>query len=128
MGRKTLEVLNAMSAALGGASDYEIAKRLGVTRATVSKWRTGTGSMSDETALIAASFASQETPEALLLEMAAERTTSEKARTAYRRIAETLRRAAALTLAGMGFFAGISHAPISRSAEVNAPAICIMVN
>lgn len=117
MGTKTIETLNRISQMLGGASDYEVAQHLGVTRATVSKWRTGQGSMSDETALIAASFADQTTPEALLLEMAAERTTSEKAAETYRRIARRLRAAAAVVTLGIASFLGFFlHSPPVQAA------------
>ncbi|OCS48825.1 DUF3693 domain-containing protein [Ralstonia pickettii] len=49
--KTTLEFLDAISAKLGGASDYAIAKHLEVTRASVSKWRNGHGGFDDETAI-----------------------------------------------------------------------------
>lgn len=49
--KTTLEFLEAVRAKLGGASDYAIAKEIGVTRATVSKWRNGHGGFDDETAV-----------------------------------------------------------------------------
>ncbi|WP_404993322.1 DUF3693 domain-containing protein [Cupriavidus pauculus] len=49
--KTTLEFLDAVSAKLGGASDYAIAKELGITRASVSRYRNGHGGFDDETAI-----------------------------------------------------------------------------
>ena len=49
--KTTLDFLEAVSRKLGGASDYAIAKELGVTRSSVSKYRNGHGGFDDETAL-----------------------------------------------------------------------------
>lgn len=117
MSKRTIEILNALSTALGDASDYEVAQHLGVTRATVSKWRTGTGTMGDETALRAASFIEQETPEALLAEMAGERADSPRAREAYRRIAAKLRGAAVVIMAVGAGITGISSEGRTQSID-----------
>jgi transcriptional regulator with XRE-family HTH domain len=49
--KTTVEFLDAVSAKLGGASDYAIAKELGVTRSAVSRYRNGHGGFDDETAM-----------------------------------------------------------------------------
>ncbi|MFJ1251923.1 DUF3693 domain-containing protein [Cupriavidus sp. CuC1] len=49
--KTTLEFLDAVSRKLGGASDYAIAKQLGITRSSVSKYRNGHAGFDDETAL-----------------------------------------------------------------------------
>ncbi|SOZ07275.1 conserved hypothetical protein [Cupriavidus taiwanensis] len=49
--KTTLEFLEAVRAKLGGASDYAIAKELGISRSAVSKYRNGMGGFDDETAV-----------------------------------------------------------------------------
>lgn len=49
--KTTIEFLNAVIAKTGAASDYATAKKLGVTVSTVSLWRTGKGTMSNEMGL-----------------------------------------------------------------------------
>lgn len=46
----TVSLLDALKADLGGISDYQAARRIGVSKATVSAWRSGTGSISDQNA------------------------------------------------------------------------------
>lgn len=45
----TVRLLDALKADLGGISDYQAARKIGVSKATVSAWRSG-ASMSDENA------------------------------------------------------------------------------
>jgi transcriptional regulator with XRE-family HTH domain len=47
----TIGFLDALKALNGGASDYKIAKLLGVTHQTVSKWRIGKDFFGDSTAI-----------------------------------------------------------------------------
>lgn len=49
--KTTLDFIEAVSRKLGGASDYAVAKALGITRASVSRYRNGHGGFDDETAL-----------------------------------------------------------------------------
>jgi plasmid maintenance system antidote protein VapI len=92
MGNQTVQLLDTLSASLGDASDYAVAKALGVTRATVSKWRTGVGAMSDETAIRAAKILNQD-PSTLILIMAEDRARTPTVKAFYRQIADRLRAA-----------------------------------
>lgn len=58
--------------ALSIRSDYALAKMLGVTKATVSRWSTGKGGMSDEVALRAAALTGRD-PAYYLLQLQLER-------------------------------------------------------
>ena len=59
MSKATLDLLDRLATKLGDlkgnkASDYRIAKELGVTRAAVSRWRAGHNAMGDEVAVTVA--------------------------------------------------------------------------
>lgn len=125
MGKKTIELLDRISDALDDASDYEIAQKLEVTRATVSKWRTGHGTMSDETAIKAASLL-RENKGALIAEIAAERATTEAVKKSYLEIAGRLRGAAVLAIAfGAGILGLLSPSP-AKAVQINSNAMYIM--
>lgn len=51
MTNTTIGFLDALKARNGGASDYAIAKILGVTQQTVSRWRVGKDFLGDSTAI-----------------------------------------------------------------------------
>ena len=106
------------------ASDYRIAKLLGITRASVSRFRTGKGSFCDETAIRAAELLGIE-PLKVIAAANAERSKDEKTRGFW------MRYAAATVL----FTVGLTGSPIPSEASANqqltpaySPSICIMSN
>ena len=54
MMKTTIQYLDAVKARLGIESDYGVAKALGITRAAVSRYRTGVGTFDDEVAMTVA--------------------------------------------------------------------------
>lgn len=100
----TTRLLDRLSQKLGDASDYRISQALGVTRASVSRWRLGKGSFSDAAALKVAEML-DENPGYVLAVAAAERAQSEQERKAWAKVAQTMRRSAAAVaaLAVLGF-------------------------
>lgn len=83
------ELLNALKAKLGVASDYALAQKLGLTRGAISHYQTGRRVFDDETALKAASIL--EIDPALVLAMVhAERATTDKEKSAWFSIFERL--------------------------------------
>lgn len=85
----TVELLDSISRHLGDASDYRIAKELGVDKATVSRWRVGKGTMSDGTALRVAELLGNN-PAHVLVAIHADRTDSPEARKIWRKLAASL--------------------------------------
>lgn len=106
----TAEILDRLSTKLDDASDYRIAKELGVTRATVSRWRVGKGSLGDESAIAAAEILGED-PRVILTLIAGERAHSERAKALYKQIAASIGKSAATILValGMGFFGQIQQ-------------------
>jgi predicted transcriptional regulator len=99
MSTVTAALLDRLSKKLNGASDYKIASELHVTRATVSKWRVGKGTMSDETAVRVAELL-EENPAYVLALVQSERTQSPSAEKVWKKIAATFAgKAAAIVLA-----------------------------
>jgi len=99
---ETLQIVDEVKAALAieiadregfvdPVSDYRVAKALGVTRATVSKWRQDKGGMSDATALRAAAITGAD-PVYYLLRVAMERTESIGAADVLERVVKKVRR------------------------------------
>lgn len=123
MGKITIEVLNDLSAKLDGASDYEVAHQLDVTRATVSKWRTGHGAMSDETAIRAAKILHMD-PAALILMMAEDRATTPTVARFYRQIADQLREVGIVAAIALAGFLGITAGPPAQATTTHfAPSV-----
>jgi len=85
--KTTIDVLSALSRKLDGASDYAIAKALGVTRGAVSKYRTGTSTFDDATAMKAADILGVE-PAAIMLLAHAERTKTPEVRRVWVSLAD----------------------------------------
>ncbi|NOV27668.1 helix-turn-helix domain-containing protein [Cupriavidus necator] len=85
--KTTLEFLEAVRARLGGASDYAIAKELGVTRAAVSRYRNGLSGFDDDTAIRVARILDID-PACVLLAAHAERTKTPEARNVFAALAD----------------------------------------
>jgi transcriptional regulator with XRE-family HTH domain len=79
-------------------NDAETAARLGIARATVSRWRAGEKAPGDEEA-IALAYLLQKHPEELLMECAATRTKSPEARRVFERLAKQFAVAASVATA-----------------------------
>lgn len=84
--KTTLEFLDGVSAKLGGASDYAIAKELDVTRSAVSRYRNGLSTFDDETAIRVARILDID-PAAVLLAAHAERTKNPEAKNLWTSLA-----------------------------------------
>jgi plasmid maintenance system antidote protein VapI len=125
MGTRTIAVLDELSEALKGASDYAIAKALGVTRATVSSWRVGRGSMSDDVAIRTAKILKRDPGEFLLI-AAEERATTEIAKREWTKLSKQLRSTAAgLAVAVLGF-TGFQQAQTMTKADQTVRTVCIL--
>jgi predicted transcriptional regulator len=68
----TLELLDALKASQDNASDYRVAKLLGVTQQTISKYRVGQSPISAEKMIIACELAGLD-PVEWLIKLQAER-------------------------------------------------------
>jgi predicted transcriptional regulator len=99
MPSETIKVLDRLNTKLA-MSDYQLHKLLGVSKATVSRWRVGKGSFSDTTALKIAEIL-DENPGYMLALAAAERATGEPERKAWTTAAKRLQRSAAAALVGL---------------------------
>lgn len=97
MATETSKLLDRISAHLGGASDYRIAKELGINKSTVSVWRVGKGSMGDATALKVAEILGEK-PGYILALVQSERTDSPEARRIWRTVAASVGGKAAAVL------------------------------
>jgi len=117
------DFLNQLAKKLGGeeyeASDYAIAKVLGVPRATVSRWRTGAGAIGEDNAIAIAEILGED-PKFVLACVLAERSTSKKAKQVLRQIADGLRHTAAMVIVGIAGILGVSHSPTAQASSVNA--------
>ena len=108
---KTIELLDAYKDATGCKSDNAAAERLGVQRATVSKWRNGIGHPEANTAETMARTAGRSAAKWVPL-IEAERARTQQARATWLRIAGTA--AAMLLIVG-----GLMHQ--SAEAEMRPP-------
>jgi hypothetical protein len=95
---KTIEYLDAVRARLNLASDYRLAKVLGIRVQTVSNYRHGRTAMADDVAVRVAELL-QLDPARVLADMAAERSSSEAVRAIWSRVAATLSVAAVAIIA-----------------------------
>ena len=115
---KAAEWIDRVKTAHGWDSDYRVAKELGLSRSTVSKYRTHPTTMDDDSAVKVAE-ALGEKPEIVLLDQTMERSQSVAAKSALAGLLNRLGGAAAsiLLAAGMTVFPNGNNA---LSAELNA--------
>jgi predicted transcriptional regulator len=115
MNNETNRLLDRAAKRLPTASDYSLANALGVSRAAVSKWRSGRNHMADTAAMKLAEILGEPTDTILAL-VAADRTSDPAAKKQWTNMAKKLRAtAAASTIAALGFTMFPSDA--ARSAE-----------
>jgi plasmid maintenance system antidote protein VapI len=120
----TVEVLDRVADKLGHASDYRVAKELGVSRQAVSNWRGEKNYMADGAALRAASILGEK-PEVLLALLGAERTQDPDARKVWTNLARRLQRSAATgTIAALGFLAFFGSQALHAGAVLRQ--VCIL--
>lgn len=86
---KAAEWIDRVKKMRGWDSDYRVAKELGLSRTTVSKYRTRTPTLDEESAIKVAG-ALGERPEAVLLDQYAERTQNPEVRSALQDAARRL--------------------------------------
>ena len=122
MASTTVELLDSISRRLGDASDYRIAKELGVDKATVSRWRVGKGTMSDGTALRVAELLG-DNPAHVLAAIHADRTDSPEARKVWRKLAASLGTTSAglMGAALLLTHSGAAHATTLAQGAIDAP-------
>lgn len=82
---KTVEYMDEIMRRKGIPSDYALAKALGVTKQTVSRYRSGIGLFDDHVALRAAELLGID-PGIVLLDIYAERAKNSEVRTVWERI------------------------------------------
>lgn len=104
MDTKTL--LANLKAANDGASDYRVAKILGVKPQTVSQWKTGKATMGDESGIKAAQLLGLDAKK-VLLDLHIERDAGNAASPVWKAIREHLNMAAAPAVVGfVGYWIG----------------------
>lgn len=121
---KAAEWIDLAKARNGWDSDYRAAKELGISRATVSNYRTRTPTLDDESALKVAS-ALGEAPEVVLLDQTMERTKNDEARTALAGLIRRLGGVAATVAMAAGIGAGMG-APTPAAAQATDGSVCIL--
>ena len=127
MNNETNKLLDRAAKKLPTESDYSIANALGVSRAAVSKWRSGRNHMADTAAMKLAEILGEPTDPILAL-VAADRTSDPAAKKQWTNMAKKLRAtAAATTMAALGFTMFPTDA--ARSAPLDSsPGMYIMLN
>lgn len=117
MRNESAATVDRIAKKLGGLTDYKVSKALGVTQQAVHNWRAGTHRMSDATALKAAALLG-ETPEPLLVRLAAERSKNGAATKVLEALARRLQRSAAtvaVLIVGVG---ALFASPASTSPQM----------
>lgn len=112
----TIEFLDALKASNGGASDYAIAKILGVSHQTVSRYRIGKDFLGDSTAIRVANLLKID-PAYVIACAHAERSKKAEEKAVWLSIMERLGGAAAALVLGLGLSA--SPAPAQASEPEN---------
>jgi len=103
MNTKTL--LTAIKDANGGASDYAVAKLLGVAKQNVSAWKNGKAFMSDAVGIRAAELLGLD-PDIVLLDLHIEREAGNVTSPVWKSIRDRLEMAAAPAVVGLLGYAG----------------------
>ena len=118
----TVELLDEVKRRHGLTSDYQLHQRLGVTRAQISKYRTGRDYLSEETAVKVADMLQLERG-VVLAWIAGERAKMPSARDAWRVLAERLGGTAAAVLVAYLLAPAL---PDLTTAAATVSALCIM--
>ena len=102
----TIDLLTRLKAANGGASDYRIAKLLGIQPQTVYHWKAGRSTMSDEVGVKAAEMLGLD-PGKVLIDLHIERVKGDATSHVWRDIGRRLEMAAVPVVVGLvGYGAG----------------------
>jgi len=102
--KTTIEFLDELKSRNGGASDYAIAKILGITHQMVSKYRLGKDCLGDSTAIRVAELL-EINPAIVVSAVHAERAKSDQEKAVWRDIFEKLGGVAASVVIGVAAFA-----------------------
>lgn len=119
----TIGFIDAVKASQGGISDYRLAKILGITQQTVSKYRTGKDFLGDVTAIKVAALLEIE-PAYVLACVHQERSKSDAERAAWSSIIERFGGLAASVALGVAL--GGAPAPAQATASTPGGTVCIM--
>lgn len=114
----TVDFLDAVRAAYALTSDYQVAKKLGISPAQISQYRTGRHTLGDEKALQVAELL-ELSPDYVLACMATERAKGEKARKAWAGLAKKL---APATIAALVAGSALALGPLPFSVQDAAAA------
>lgn len=117
----TTEYLDALRARLALSSDYQLAAALRVTRAAVSRYRTGGAHFDEDIALRVAHLLTID-PARVLADVAAERARTPEARTAWRRIANSL------AVVPLFIFIGLQSPALLNALKISAFRLYIMLS
>lgn len=101
----TIELLTLLKAHYDGASDYAIAKKLGIQPQTVYHWKAGRYFMSDEIGIRAAELLGLD-PDIVLLDLHIERESGNVTSPVWKSIRDRLEMAAAPAVVGLLGYAG----------------------
>lgn len=102
--KTTIDYLNEVKARIGAVSDYDLAKKLEVTRASISNYQNGKRYFDDEMACKVASILDVE-PSEVLISAHIERTQNDTVKSAYKVIFERLGGVAASVLVATSLMA-----------------------
>ena len=122
----TIEILDMIKARYGLPSDYALAKKLNISRARVSTYRTRGSSMDDELCLVCENLL--ELPEgSLLFELQASRTKCKKAAELFHKISQQLTATAASILLAVSMtYSSFSGEALASPAPLLSLAQCIL--
>lgn len=113
---KAADWIDRVKAAKGLTSDYSVANALGLSRATVSKYRSTTPTLDEDTALKVAHALSIDVA-IVLADQAMERSKDQEARSAWSAILDRLGGVAASILLGSSLVGGMGFSPDAQSAQ-----------
>lgn len=120
---KAADWIDRVKTTRGWDSDYRVSKELGLSRATVSKYRTRTPTLDDESAVKVA-HALGEAPELVILDQAMERTKNDEARTALAGLLRRLGGVAATVAMAAGIGAGMGAPTPASAASADGGSVC----
>ena len=117
--KTTIEFLDELKARKGGISDYAVAKILGVTQQTISKYRVGKDYLGDSTAIRVAELL-EINPAIVVSAVHAERSKSEQEKAVWREIFEKLGGVAASVVIGIAAYS-LPVQPVQASSVAADP-------
>lgn len=123
--KTTIEFLDELKARKGGISDYAVAKILGVTQQTISKYRVGKDYLGDSTAIRVAQLLEID-PAIIIASVHAERSKSEQEKAVWREIFEKLGGVAASVVIGIAAYS-LPVQPV-QAASISAESMYIMLS